>query len=242
MTIHPITPLRTAEISIDDATYVGATLAQLWEEMPLLLLGSLLVAGSIAPGWWLVVTGGVVAPACIGGIFVCAPLWTAYCYLVGRHAVGYKAHLRDLGRAFVHYYRRALVIAIPVAILAILVHIALPVAVQAGSVLVVAGVTVQVIALCGVILLTLHALPLLALFDLPLRQVWAVSLALVVRWPLVALGLAAMAFLGGSLARLLGLGVWLILPLILTPFVVNATLLLTRQLVDVTKADVELEG
>lgn len=229
--MHPVTPIRVSQILVDGNTYVKRTATQLWGEMPLLLAGALVVDLSAAFPILLFRITGNVPLACAVGLFTCLPAWTGYCYTVGRNTAQFKPRLGDLLSAFFHYYGRSCVLGIPLVILLPAALITLPWLAGSPPLLVVTGITIQVLALLFSCLLLVHAFPLLACFDLSLRQVWANSLILVMRWPLVAVSLLSMAFLLTLAARTFGLGTWLILPLLFAPFEVNAALMLTKQVV-----------
>ena len=92
-----------------------------------------------------------------------------------------------------------------------------------------AGVTVNFGVAVALGMATLFALPTLVLFDLPAPRAWLYGLALAFRWPLVSLGLLALAFLLGLGARALGLAGWVLWPMALLPFNVTAVLLLMRR-------------
>ena len=91
-------------------------------------------------------------------------------------------------------------------------------------------VTAGVVANLGVTLVlavvTLHALTMQVLFDLPVQRSLQYGLALTLRWPTVSFGLLALTWLLILGARLAGGATWLLIPALLQPFVVTASLLL----------------
>lgn len=227
-----IVAVRAAEISVDDENYVRCTLTQLWEELPLLLCGTLFVALAALPSLLLLGNTRLIPLASLAAALTAAPAWTAYCYLAGRNAVQRKPRLSDFPGALIHYYVRSCLLAIPLALLSTALLATLPGLTGSTPLLAVSGIVFQMLSLLILFLLGIYAFPLLALFDLSLRQAWTNSLILLLRWPLVATGLGSMVFLLALGARAIGPGAWAILPLILTPFAVNATLMLTKCVLD----------
>jgi len=227
--MRPVVPARASDIPVRDASYVRVTLAQMWDEAPLFLVGGLLVDLSAVPAILIFLLIGHIPLATVVGLLAVVPAWAGYCYMIGRNALQFKPYLGDFLSAVLHYYGRSCLLGIPFVVLLPMVLITLPWLAGNPPPLVVTGITLQVIALLVVCMLLSHALPLLACFDLPLRQVAANSLVLVLRWPWVGLGLLSMAFLLALAARWLGFGVWLILPVLFAPFEVNATLMVTKR-------------
>lgn len=93
------------------------------------------------------------------------------------------------------------------------------------------------IALFIVLAVFIFAVPILGNFKVKVQQAWLYGLALLLRSPIVALGLLAMAFLLVTAANALGLGVWLIILLIFIPFEVNATLMLIKKTTEMERID-----
>jgi uncharacterized membrane protein YesL len=229
--MRPIAPITASEITVRDADYVRVTLAQLWEELPILIAGGILLALLAMPAAWLA-ANGMAPPAAALGVALVAPLYTALCYLAGRNAVGDKPRLSGMWSALAHYYTRSCLLMLPLAALLAAARMTLPLLGAALPILVITGIALQAIAALVACLLAIHAFPLLALFDLPLRQVWLYSLALVMRRPLVAVGLLSMIVLLACAADALGPGAWPLVPAVFVPFSVNATLMLTKQIKD----------
>jgi hypothetical protein len=229
--MRPVIPARASDISITDSNYVLGTLRQLWEELPLLLICALIVSIAGVPIVWAALNGAVL-PALLTAVLLLAPLWTACCYAAGRNALGFKPHLADFLSAWWHYYGRSCLLALVPAAITTLVLLSLPLLVAGAPVLAYAGVIVQAIVLLLLILLMLHAFPLLACFDLPLRQVLAYSLSLLLRWPGVAVGLASLLFLLGLATRFIGLAALPLIPLLFAPFNAGATLMLAKRIKD----------
>jgi hypothetical protein len=230
-TVRPIIPTRASEITITDSNYVVGTLRQFWEELPLLLICALIVSIAGMPMVWIALHGAVL-PALLAGVVLLAPLWGALCYVAGRNTLGCKPHLGDFLSAWLHFYARSCLLALVPALVITLVLVSLPLLVAGAPILGYSGVIVQAIILCALGLLMVHAFPLLALFDLPLRQVWLYSLALVLRWPGVTIGLVSLAFLLGLAARYVGLAALPLVPLVFVPFNASATLMLAKRVKD----------
>jgi len=229
-----IEPLRASDILATDKTYVKQVLTQLWEELPLLLAGGLLVDLVAVPGVLVLLATTNLPLVAVIFALTAIPAWAGYCYMVSRNAAGFKPRLPDLLRGSVHYYWRSIVLGLPVAAMVPLVALSYSWLAQDPPVLVVTGITLQIIALFMETLWLLHALPLLAGFDLSLKQAATNSLILVLRRPFVAIGLMSMAGLLTLGARALGIGGWLMLPVLWVPFEVNATLMLANQMVQQT--------
>ncbi len=224
-----MTPIRLAEIPFRDRTYAWFTLQLVWQEALLLLLGALALMLSGVPAWFVWVNTGQVPVTSLLLLLGPIPVWTAFCYPLGRAATGRVAHLHDAGKALWLGYVRVLATALPP-----LVAINLWVATSALTapdppLLVVAGVTAHLGVAVMLTLVTLITLPVLILFDLPLPRAWMYGLALTFRWPIVSLGLLALAFLLSLAARVLGPAGWVLMPMVLLPFNVTAVLLLMRR-------------
>jgi uncharacterized membrane protein YesL len=224
-------PIKVADISLDEATYVRVTVVQIWDEMAVLLCGSLLVALSVVPTvlliWW---TGYGPWPAI--GLFTLAPAWVACCFMIGRATIYGRASLNDFVAAFLQYFWRSCLLALPIIVLLVMVSVGLPALTEAPPFLCTVGIVFQLLALFILVTVFSFAVPILSIFQVTLFQAWSFGLVLVLRNPLVALGLIAMAILLVTAANALGLGIWLIIPLIIIPFEVNATLMLVRKTIE----------
>ncbi len=223
--MRPITKVQVELVPTSEADYVSSTFRQSWEELPILLIASLPLGLAIA----LLLSYRSVLLVSVASVFALVPAWGALCYVVGRILMQSKPHLADLLSAFLHYYYRECLLALPLGALIVALSIALPCLAVAPPIPVISGITLQVLAFLATLMLLTHAVPLLALFDLSLREAWLYSAALLVRWPMVSIGLLSMAFLLALVAYWVGPACWLILPLTFVPFQVNATLMLTKR-------------
>ncbi len=224
-----LTPICIDEIPVRDNTYARFTLHLIWQEAPLLLLGSLALLISGVPAWFVWENTGQVPVASLLLLLGPIPVWTALCYPLGRAATGRVAHFYDVLKALWLGYVRVLAAALPP-----LVVINLWVATSAlvplnPPLLVLAGVTANLGVAIILTFVTLITLPTLMLFDLSLPRAWKYGMALTFRWPIVSLGLLALAFLLSLAARALGPAGWVLMPMVLLPFNVTAVLLLMRR-------------
>lgn len=232
------TPIRAGEIDVDDGNYLRRTLELTWHELPLLMQGALLLAAALAPPAILVLLQ-LPLPAGLAALLCAAPAWTAYCYLAGRLAVGRSTDLRAMLVAFAAYYGRGIVLAAPVLVLACLFwgtpDLRSP-ASDTAAILLASARTVQMLALAFAICTTMQALALLALFDLSLRDAAGNALLILLARPWAALGLAGLAYLLLGAALPLGPGAWLLALVLYALFQVNATLMVSKQLLDAQQA------
>ena len=232
--MRSVAPLTPTDITIDERSYVRCVLTQIWQELPLLTGGALLFALACLPSLLLLVLGRP-GLAALAALFGAVPAWAAYCYLVSCVAAARSTSLADMARAFAALYRRSSLLSIPALGLLYLLQVTQAAAsrgVGTGTVslLLVASATAQFLILFVVCLGTLHALALLAAFDLPIR--WAVhnSMLVVLARPSVLLGLASLIYLLAAAARLFGPGLLLLAPSLYAPIQVNATLMISREL------------
>lgn len=230
-----VSPIKLAEISLVEANYVRETIVQIWEDMVMLLCGSLLVALSALPTVVLIWLTGY-GPWLAVGLFPVAPAWVACCYMSGRTTIYGEAHLGDFVAALVHCFWRSCVLVLPVVLLLVMVSVGLSLEAGGPALLFTVGVVFQLVALCVAASVFLFAAPILGLFQVACLQAWSYGLALLLRNPLVALGLMSMATLLVTAANALGLGLWLIIPLIFIPFEVNATLMLVKKATELERS------
>jgi hypothetical protein len=168
--MRPIAAARAAEITITDNNYVASTLRQIWDEMPLLLLSALIVSLVGVPVAWIALNGAIWL-ALLAAVLLLAPLWNACCYVAGRNALQYHPHAADFLSAWLHYYGRSCLLALVPALGVTLVLLSLKLLGGSAPAPAYAGVIIQASLLFALILLLVHAFPLLAVFDLPLCQV-----------------------------------------------------------------------
>lgn len=233
--MRAVYPIRIADVSLDGTNYVRSTVVQIWEDMAVFFGGSLLIGLSI-----LVVAMLVWSVGCnvlwATSLFTLAPAWTAFCYMVGCATINRKAGLGDFMAAFVRYYWQSCLLALPVVVLLVTVLVSFPLLTGAPTVLLAMGVVFQIAALGIAIAVYIFAAPILATAQVNAQQAWTYGLVLGLRHPIVALGLISMAVLLVLVADSLGLGVWLIIPLIFIPFEMNATLMLARKTIELERA------
>ena len=224
-----LNPIRLTEIPVRDNTYARFTLQLIWQEAPLLLFGALALIVAGVPAWFVWVNTGQVPTASLMLLLGPIPVWTALCYPLGRAATGKTAHFQDAGKALWMGYVRILVTALPPLVVMNLWVAASALVTMDPPLLVVAGVTANLGVAIVLTLVALITLPILILFDLPLVRAWMYGLALTFRWPIVSVGLLALAFLLSLAARALGPAGWVLMPMVLLPFNVTAVLLLLRR-------------
>ena len=139
------------------------------------------------------------------------PLWMAFSYPVGRAATGRSTPWPDVLRTLFTRYPQALLTSLP---LLLALNLWVAAANLQGSNppwFVIAGVVANLGVTLVLAVVTLHALTMQVPFDLSVRRFLQYSLALT--W-LLTLG-----------ARLAGRATWLLIPALLQPFAVTATLL-----------------
>lgn len=224
-----LNPIRLTEIPVRDNTYARFTLHLIWQEAPLLLFGAVALIVSGIPAWFVWANTGQAPTASLMLLLGPIPVWTALCYPLGRAATGRAARFHDVGKALWWGYVRVLATALPPLAVINLWVAASALANLDPPLLVVAGVTANLGVAIVLTLVALITLPVLILFDLPLVRAWMYGLALTFRWPIVSVGLLALAFLLSLAARALGPAGWVLLPMVLLPFNVTAVLLLLRR-------------
>ena len=234
-----LTPIRLVEIPVRDGTYARFTLQLIWQEAPLLLWGALALVVSGVPAWFVWMNTGQVPVASLLLLLGPIPVWTALCYPVGRAATGRIAHFHDAGKALWLGYVRILAAALPPLVVINLWMATSALATLDPPLWVIAGVTANLGVAVVLTLVTLITLPILILFDLPLPRAWMYGLALTFRWPIVSLGLLALAFLLSLAARAVGPAGWVLMPMVLLPFNVTAVLLLMRRGYELEKAQAD---
>lgn len=221
-----LVPIRLEDVHIEERTYVRFTTELIWSEALRLTAQGLLLTTSVLPTWWVMMNSGPVPVAALLAWLLPVPLWMAFNYPVGRAATGRTTPWPDVLRTVVTRYPRALLTSLP---LLLALNLWVAAANLAGSnppLFVTAGVVANLGVTMVLAVVTLHALTVQVLFDLPVRRALQYSLALTLRWPTVSFGLLALTWLLTLGARLAGGATWLLIPALLQPFAVTATLLL----------------
>lgn len=219
-------PVRLEDVHIDERTYVRFTAELIWSEALRLTTQALLLITSVLPVWWVMVNSGHVPAASLLAWLLPVPLWMAFSYPVGRAATGRSTPWRDVLRMFLTRYPQTLLTSLP---LLLALNLWVAAANLQGSnppLFVTAGVVANLGVTMVLAVVTLHALTVQTLFELPVRRALQYGLALTLRWPTVSFGLLALTWLLTLGARLAGGATWLLIPALLQPFAVTATLLL----------------
>ena len=233
--MRSVTPITMSDIDVEDGNYLRRVFEQTWQELPLLMLAALLLAVICLPAALLLVLG-LPMLAGLAALLGAVPAWTAYCHLAGRVAVQRSTSLSAMPAAFGALYRRSIVLAAPLLALTYLFAAARADSGGAGDdvslVILTAATAVQFVVLLCAGGVTLQALALLAVFDLPLRSAASNSLLILLAKPWVVLGLVGLAYLLAAAALPLGPSGWLLALVVYALFQVNATLMVSKQLFD----------
>lgn len=92
--MRTVTPIQVAEIPLVESSYLRGVVLQIWEDMAVLLDGSLLIGLSALPAILLVLWTRN-SLLWVAADFTVAPAWVACCYLAGRTPVNRKPYLAD---------------------------------------------------------------------------------------------------------------------------------------------------
>ena len=223
--LQPVS-IRLEDVRIDERTYVRFTAELIWAEALRLAAQGLLLITSVLPAWWVMMNAGHVPVAALWTWLLPVPLWMAFSYPVGRAATGRSTPWPDVLRTFRTRYPQALLTSLPLLLAFNLWAAAANLQGSNPPWFVTAGVVANLGVTLVLAVATLHALTMQVLFDLSVRRSLQYGLALTLRWPTVAFGLLALTWLLTLGARLAGGATWLLIPALLQPFAVTATLLL----------------
>ncbi len=218
--------IRLEDVRIEERTYVRFTAELIWSEALRLAAQALLLITFLLPAWWVMMNSGHVPVAALLAWLLPVPLWMAFGYPVGRAATGRSTPWLDVLRTFFTRYPQALFTSLPLFLALNLWVVAANLQGSNPPWFVTAGVVANLGVTLVLAVVTLHALTMQVLFDLPVRRSLQYGLALTLRWPTVSFGLLALTWLLTLGARLAGGATWLLIPALLQPFAVTATLLL----------------
>ncbi|HHY55505.1 MAG TPA: hypothetical protein GYA08_08710 [Chloroflexi bacterium] len=209
------------QTELNSRTYLPMTAMQLWENLPQILLGAFFFSVASAPSFVLFVLG-LPWLALLCGIGLVSPAWVGLLAYEGVLARGYTGSASLLLFGFRHRWLDSLRLG---AVGAFPLATALWFALSPNDDLtpLASSVWVLLILLACLILVivTIYALPLLALFDAPVTNALQNSVILSARYVVNTLGLAALAVLLAFGVIYLSLGLLLILPACFALFVVN---------------------
>ena len=192
-------------------------------------LHGLLLGVAAVPAWWVMTNSGHVPVASLLAWLLTVPLWSALSYPVGWAATGRTTHGRVILQLLVVHWRSALLIGLPpVAGFGLWVAVVNLQRTEPPLPIVV-GMAVQLGVTAVLAVVTVHALTVRVLFNLPTGRSLRYGLALALRWPLATVGLIAGVWLLALAARAVGGVSWLLLPGLVQPCAVAVTVLLCRR-------------
>ena len=224
-----VEPLRLDQVGFGDRSAARVATGLIRTAGLRLPLHGLLLGVAAVPAWWVMTNSGHVPVASLLAWLLTVPLWSALSYSVGQATAGRTANGRVILQLLVIHWRSALLIGLPpVAGFGLWVAVVnlqrteppLPVAV---------GMAVQLGVTAVLAVVTVHALTVQVLFNLPTGRSLRYGLALTLRWPLATVGLIAGVWLLALAARVVGEVSWLLLPGLTHPCAVAATVLLCRR-------------
>lgn len=224
-----VEPLRLEQVGFGDRSAVRVATQLIRTAGLRLPLHGLLLGASLVPAWWVMANSGHVPAAALLAWLLLVPLWAALGYPVGQAAAGRITGGRVILQLLVVHWRSALLIGLP-PMAALNLWVAFvnlqgtepPLPMAAGM-----AVQLGVTAVLGVV--AVHALAVRVLFNLPAGRALRYGLALTLRWPLATVGLIVCAWLLALAPGAAGGVAWLVLPGLVHPCSVVATVLLCRR-------------
>jgi uncharacterized membrane protein YesL len=198
-------------------TYVQATVAALWENLPMLLVGGACFSLFSAPAFLAFVLDWH-ATALLATVFLALPAWTALLALQAALLAGRPAGLRSMGQSLRTYWRPTVRLGSLWAVPWLLLFLLVRTEVSTFSWL---GIVAASAAILVLTTLSLYTAPLLVLHDQDLSTALRNSLLLVGRYPTNTLGLLSMGVLSLLGVIYLSPALLFLLPMICGLFIVN---------------------
>ncbi len=212
--------LDNGQPPLNQQSYLGQTLAALWDNLPQLVVAAAFLSLCAGPAFALAAVEWP-APAAAAGVLLAVPAWMAVQHFEGELLQGKATPLRLLLSGWRSFWLRSVRLGVLALFLPALTWL-LATRLAADSSLAVPVATGGVLAslLVGGILV-LYTCPLLALYDTDLPAALRNSLLLPARHINHTLGLVAMAVLGALATLYLSLGLLFVLPVLYGMFVAN---------------------
>jgi uncharacterized membrane protein YesL len=211
----------TDEDRLNHRTYVRHTATTIWENLPLVLLSGTLFGLTCVPAWLLLATD-LLMPAALAGLLVVLPSWSALIAQQADIASGRRTHIHIMLRAFPRFWLRSVTLALIACFQAAVAVLTWPlfIAPDAGL-LVLVGFAAAVFGLLLVVVLSLYAFPLIAVYNAGVQAALRNALILASRHITNTLGLLGMGILCALAIRSLSSALLPVLTPIWGMFLVN---------------------
>ncbi|MDW8097936.1 MAG: hypothetical protein RML36_00455 [Anaerolineae bacterium] len=206
---------------LEPHTYVRLTLSQLWENLPILLLASLIFSLLWMPSF-LLLTLGLWGFALITGVTLVAPGWAALLALQVALTGGDKAPIGIMLRAFPRFWKRSATMGFLTVLPLLAAWLTLPLFAQPQELWIAwLGLAADLAGFLILVTLGLYAFPLLVWHDLSVRIALRNALILASRHIVNTLGLLAMGVLFAFAIAYISPGLLFVLPTVWGLFMVN---------------------
>ncbi len=221
-------------------TYVRLTVQQLWENLPSMLLASLLFSICWAPAFFLA-TLGLWMPALMIGVVITAPGWTALLAHEAEMVLRPRSSIRTMFKAWPRFWARSVGLGLLGCLPLLAMLLTLPILSHPRVPLIAwLGLAADASALIILTTLYLYAFPVIALYDADLYTALRSALILASRHIHNSLGLLAMGVLFAFAVFYISPGLLFILPAVWGIFIVNNCRMVVDE--EMAQADEETRG
>ncbi|HEY65742.1 MAG TPA: hypothetical protein G4O02_14345 [Caldilineae bacterium] len=202
-------------------TYIPTTFRQVWENLPKLLLAGLLFAIYWGPALSLALLG-LWGPAFIVSVLILSPGWAALLAFEADFSLDRHARFRVMFTSFRRLWKRGVGLGLLASFPLVAAWLSLPVLSRPQAPIIVWwGLAADALALLLLVVLSLYAFPLLALYDVSLYLSLRNAMILASRHILNTLGLLAMGVLFALAVLYISPGLLFILPPVWGIFILN---------------------
>jgi len=220
--------LKDRELELRDDTYVKKVITDIWDNLPLLIIGDVIFMVFCVP-WFIFFLAGLNMLS-LWCIVLINPAFAGLMYLAGKIAKGKACNIKDLFFGIYRFFRRALIIGLlTVFLLFVTIWTFKLIEANPEQRWLIIPWVFQLSCLIFMGVLHVHIFPIMTLYDADLKTVFISSIALAVKYKLHTIGMVSLIILMALLIRLIWIGLIIVVPGVLAVFMSNLTLLLMRK-------------
>jgi len=215
-------------LELRDDTYVKKVIIDIWDNLPLLIIGDVIFIVFCIP-WFVFMLAGsnILSLWCT---VLASPALAGIMYLTGKIAKGKACNIKDLFFGVRRFFRRALIIGvITVFLLFISIWTFRIIKANPEQKWLMIPWVFQLSCLIFIGVLHVYVFPIMTLYDANLKTVFIYSLVLAVKYKLPTIGMISLMILIVLVVRIIWVGLILVFPAILAVFMSNLTLLLMKK-------------